>query len=193
MKRVLFSILGLALCSSAAFAITPDPLFCEVQPADNLNGLFLAPSSPAPVAASVNTITVRNGSNNVIPDAAVVVTLTAANAVCGSTVLTGTTDAAGQVTLTLGGGGCVDNVPLSGVVKANGITIRAYENVKSPDYDGASGDLSVGLGDLVTFAAEFLAAAGTGACHDYNNDGTTGLPELVLFGPTFTTPNNCTP
>jgi len=193
MKKFAMAIVGLALCSSAAFAITPDPLFCTVDPADALDGLFLAPSSPAPVAASVNTITVRNGSNNVIPNAAVVVTLTASNTVCGSTVLTGTTDAAGQVTLTLGGGGCVDDVPLSGVVKANGITIRAYENVKSPDFDGAGGDLVINLGDLVSFAGEFLGPAGSGTCHDYNNDNTTGLPELVLFGPTFTTPNSCTP
>ena len=193
MKRVLFSILGLALCSSAAFATVPNPVFSTVTPADDLDGLFLAPSSPAAVPASVNLITVRNSSNNVIENASVVVTLTAANVVCGSTVLTGTTDVAGQVTLTLGGGGCTDEIPLSGVVKANGITIRAYENVKSPDYDGLEGNLAVALPDLVTFAAEFLAAAGMGTCHDYNNDEDTGLTELVLFGPTFTTPNSCAP
>jgi opacity protein-like surface antigen len=193
MKKFAMAILGVALCSSAAFATVPSPVFCTVIPADDLGGLFLAPSSPAPAPASINVVTVRNSSNNVIENATVVVTLTAANVVCGSTVLTGTTDAAGQVSLTLGGGGCAHSVPLSGVVKANGITIRAYENVKSPDYDGAAGNLNVELPDLITFAAEFLGAPGTGTCHDYNNDDTTGLPELVLFGPTFTAPNTCAP
>ncbi len=193
MKKFAIAILGVALCSSAAFATIPNPVNCSVEPGDALDGPFLAPSDPTPPPATINTITVRNSANNVIENATVVITLTAANIVCGSTVLSGTTDAAGQVALTLGGGGCVDDIPLSGVVKANGITIRAYENVKSADYDGAAGSLVIDLSDLVSFSAEFLAAAGTGTCHDYNNDGTTGLPELVLFGPTFTTPNTCTP
>jgi len=193
MKHALLVALGCLLSCSIAAATSPDPPVCSVEPSDALNGLYLAPSGSFSSPASINLITVRNSSNDPVANASVVVTLTPANTVCGSTVLVGTTDTAGQVTLTLGGGGCANDVPLSGVIKANGVTIRAYDNVKSPDFDGARGDLTVNMADLITFAAEFLGNAGTGACHDYNNDGTTGLQELVLFGPTFTWANSCTP
>jgi hypothetical protein len=116
------------------------------------------------------------------------VVLTVRNPVCGETSLTGTTDENGQVTLILGGGGCAAGIPLSSLIKVNGMTIRAFADVKSPDQNG---DLRVDLGDLVTFSSEFLGL--DGVCHDYNNDGVTGLPELVIFGPAFTAGNHCSP
>ena len=166
----------------------PEPFFCSVEPADDLGGLFLVPSEAPPPASQI-LVTVRNGSNNIIPDAVVSVTLTERNVVCGSTILSGVTNSAGQVTLLLKGGGCAHQIPLSGLIKANGLTIRAYENVKSPD---TNGDLKVDIRDLVMFSREFLEAD-PAECHDYNNDGVTGLPELVLFGGVFTSAVSCSP
>lgn len=192
MKKVLFTLLGLALCSSMALAEVPDASKCTVNPADALNGLVLAPNLPAPIPASINLINVRNSANNPISNASVVITLGAGNVLCGTTVLTGTTNASGNVTITLGGGGCEHNTPLSGIVKANGVTIRSYANVKSPDYDGAAGNRSVTLADLIKFSNEFLDVD-PNECHDYDNDANTGLGDLIIFSPTFTNPNSCNP
>ena len=193
MREFVIAVLGLTLCSFTALAGAPNPVFCEVTPADFLNGLFMAPLVPASAPASINLITVRNSSNNTIANAVVTVFLTERNVICGSTILTAVTDANGRATITLGGGGCADGVPLSGVIKANGTTIRAYENVKSSDYDGLGGDLDIDLADLIAFAAAFLGPTGSGGCHDYNNDGDVGLPELVMFSGIFINRSSCAP
>ncbi|MEZ4650541.1 MAG: hypothetical protein R3E97_17500 [Candidatus Eisenbacteria bacterium] len=190
MKKVLFSLLGLALCGSVAQANIPDPGFCTVTPADALGGLVVAPLDPVALAATINTINVRNDQNAPIPNAAVTIEFSNAISLCSATVTSGTTDANGDVTLTLGGGGCAHVVALSGQVKANGVTIRNYENVKSPDYDGAAGDLVVNLSDLVVFSAEFLGS-NPAECHDYDNNGATNLGDLVVFSPAFVNPNTC--
>lgn len=192
MKKVLFSLLGLALASTVASADVPDPANCTVIPADNLNGLVLGPNLPSAIPASINVVTVKNNANAPISGASVVFTLGASNVLCGSTVLTGTTNGSGQTTISLGGGGCAHNVALSGIVKANGVTIRSYSNCKSPDYDGASGNRTVQLADLIKFSNEFLDVD-PNQCHDYDNDGNTGLSDLIVFSPTFTNPNSCAP
>lgn len=182
----------LAATVSTSDAEVLDPSFCTVLPSDFLYGLVLAPDLPSPIPASINTVTVKNTANAPISGATVVVTIGMASSLCGSTILTGVTNGMGQTTITLGGGGCAHNTPLSGIVKANGVTIRAYTNVKSPDYDGSGGNLSVQLGDLVQFSKEFLGTEPS-ECHDYDNDGRTGLSDLIVFSPTFTNPQSCSP
>jgi hypothetical protein len=190
MKKVLLGFLGLALSASLAAADVPDPAFCEVQPSDALNGSVLCPQSPFPIPSSINTITVRNSSNVPIPNASVVWQFTALNNICPTTVLTGNTNGIGELTLTLGGGGCAHNVPSASVVKANGVTIRAYSNAKSPDYDGASGDGVVNLADLIKFSNEFLGVDPS-ECHDYDNNGDTNLGDLIIFSTPFVNSNSC--
>ena len=190
MKKVLFSLLGLALCGSVANANIPDPANSTVQPSDALDGMIVAPLNPTPLPATVNTINVRNNVNAPISGAAVTVEFSGAINLCAATVLAGVTDASGNVVLTLGGGGCANNIALSGVVKANGVTIRSYPNVKSPDYDGAGGDLVINLSDLVIFSNEFLGSI-PAECHDYDNNGSTNLADLVIFSPGFVAPNSC--
>jgi hypothetical protein len=190
MKKLAIALGAVALFSSVSMAAIPDPANCSVTPGDALNGLVVAPLDPAPLPATINTINVRNNVNAPIPDAVVTVEFSGAVTTCAATVLAGVTDANGDVVLTLGGGGCANNVALSGVVKTNGVTIRAYANVKSPDYDGASGDLVVNLSDLVVFSGEFLGAA-PAECHDYDNNGSTNLGDLVVFSPAFVNPNTC--
>jgi len=192
MKKVLGALAALALCSSLAAAEVPEQGNCTVAPSDNLGGLVFSPLVPAPAPASVNTITVRNSANAPINNASVVVEVGANTVLCGATVLTGVTNASGQVVLTLGGGGCAHNVPLSGIIRANGVTIRTFANVKSPDYDGAGGNRSVGLPDLTQFSAEFGGSVPS-ACHDYDNNGNTGLPDLIIFGAPFQSASSCAP
>ena len=192
MKKVLGGLAALALCSSMAAANVPDPQLCLVQPSDALNGLVFSPLLPSPSPASVNTITVRNSANGPINNASVVVQVGANTVLCGATILTGVTNTSGQVVLTLGGGGCAHNIANSGLVVANGITIRFFANVKSPDYDGASGNLSVGLQDLTQFSAEFLDNLPS-ECHDYDNNANTGLEDVIIFGSPFTNAASCAP
>jgi len=167
----------------------PDPAMCAVLPPDDLGGFVLAPSSPEAIPASVVTVTIRNNAGSPIGLASVVIQFNDPGApTCHSTVLHGVTDASGEVTFNVGGGGCVIDTEWAGAVKANGITIRIFEDLKSPDGDA---DLTVSLADLVSFTSEFLD--GTGGCHDYNNDGTTALSDLTIFGPAFTSGVNCAP
>jgi hypothetical protein len=187
---MILALFAVALCASAASADVPNPAFCEVQPSDALNGAVLCPDNPSPVPASKNTITVRNGDNNVIPDAVVTVTFTSLSVICPDAVLTATTNASGVCTITLAGGGCAHQVPSAAVFKANGVTIRDYENAKSPDYDGGGGTLLVNLPDLIQFSNEFLNTA-PNECHDYDNTGETTLPDLIIFSPPFLGSNTC--
>ncbi|MEZ4648792.1 MAG: hypothetical protein R3E97_08400 [Candidatus Eisenbacteria bacterium] len=123
MKKLAIALGAVALCASVSMANIPDPGFCTVTPADALGGLVVAPLDPAPLAATINTINVRNDQNAPIPNAAVTIEFSNAISLCSATVTSGTTDANGGVTLTLGGG-CAHVVALSGQVKANGVTIR---------------------------------------------------------------------
>lgn len=160
---------------------------CEASPSDAMNGLFMAPFVPAPISASIVTVTVRNSCDEGVASAGVEVVLTPINSVCPSAVLFGTTNSEGEVTLTLGGGGCVYDVPLAGLIKANGVTIRSYDHVRSPDGD-ANG--VVDLADLIEFSAEFLGTSST-RCHDYDDDGMASLKDLILFAPGFVDGNHC--
>ncbi len=184
MKKLLSALFVLALCSSVAFATVPDPTKCSVTPADALNGLVLAPDSPAPIPASVYTVTVRNADNNPIPNAAVEFLFGTGIRICTTAQHTGTTNTLGQVVITLRGGGCATGAGAA-TVKANGITIRPYVNAKSPDYDGAVGNGIVNLADFVNYGAG-------NACHDYNNDGLVNLSDLVLFASAYSPQHSCT-
>lgn len=184
MKKLLSALFVLALCSSVAMATVPDPTKCSVSPADVLLGVVLSPDSPAPIPASVYTVTVRNADNNPINGAAVEFLFATGIRVCTTAVHTGSTNSQGIVTITLRGGGCVTG---SGAcrVKANGVEIRNFVNAKSPDYDGAAANGVVNLSDLVNY--------GTGnLCHDYDNNGAVNLSDLVLFASAYAPQHTCT-
>ena len=168
----------------------PDPSACTVTPCDQMVGVVVSPNVPNPIPATEVEVVVRNQTGSPIADAAVVFQNLDNDLVCPSAVLSGTTDAAGRVRFTLAGGGCKSDVPLAAVIKANGVSIRNYRNVKSPDFDGAGGDLKVDISDLVAFSAEFV---GTSApdCHDYENSGTTNLADLIIFAPAFGDASHC--
>jgi hypothetical protein len=190
MKKVLIALFAVTVCSMIAMADVPDPANCSVTPSDALDGAVLCPASPSAIDASVNTIVVHNGDDDPIPGASVEVLFTALNNICPSAVLTGTCDSTGTVTITFEGGGCAHVVPSAAVVKANGVTIRDYQNAKSPDYDGASGNGTVDLSDLIDFSNQFLDVE-PNECHDYDNNGNTGLEDLIVFGGPFLNLNQC--
>lgn len=185
MKKLLSAIFALALCSSVAMAAVPVPEKCSVTPADALNGLVLAPDSPSPIPSSVYTITVRNMNNDPIPNSTVTFEFTTGIRRCTTMVMSGVTNNLGVVVMTLRGGGCAHNSQGAGIIKASGITIRSYLNVKSPDYDGVGANGQVNLADLVTYKA-------ANPCHDYNNDGSVNLSDLVIFSGAFSPSHVCT-
>lgn len=175
--------------TTLAFTV-PDLPNSEVQPSDALNGLVVCPDSPSPIPASQLVMTVRNSDNVPVVNGQVEVILGANHTLCPGADFTTTTDENGVASLTLAASGCSHEVALAGQIKVNGVTIRAYENVKSPDYDGASGDGSSNIADLIDFSNEFLGAS-ISDCHDYNNDGETGLDDLIIFSQAFENDNHC--
>jgi len=191
MKKLLSALFLLALCSSLAMATVPDPTKCVVTP--DLNGGCLI--APGTLSGTTLAITVRNSSNNPIPNAAVNVILNSQIRICTTAVHSATTNASGQCSITLKGGGCI-NAATSGAcsVVANGIEIKGYTKVKSPDNAGHTGSVPSGnvtVADLPFFADEFKGVQ-PAACHDYTNDGLVTVADLPTFGDSFKLGLTCT-
>ncbi len=195
MKKLLYALVVLALCSSVAMASVPSPENSSVA-TDFNNGVILVPHDgrSAPYAASVLTITVKNSANNPIEGALVEVTLHGNIALCTSFVPTAVTDASGVAQITLAGAGCVHNTANAAVVRANGVIIRTFANAKSPanmDPDGNSPTASVGLQALTVFQDAFNAAY-PGSCTDITNNNETGLGDLTIVVDCFNVAYECT-
>jgi hypothetical protein len=193
MKKLLSALFVLALCSSVAMATVPDPSNCEVTP-DLNNGVLICPDNPVLLNGTTYTITVRNASNNPIPNAAVVFELGAEIAVCTTFVDNATTDANGVATIILRGAGCIHNQANAAVVKANGIVIKTFNYVKSPANGGTTTNApleSVDTSALVAFADTFNDVVPSGTCHDYDNSGNCDTGDLPFFGDAFSNANSC--
>jgi len=203
MKKMLSALFLLALCSSLAGASVPDPLNCTVTP---LLGDPLVPSSlvaflaPGAVNGTTLTITVRNASNALIPNASVVITFNSEVGICGvpAAVHTGTTGASGPTlgvcTITLKGGGCQTGVYGACVIRANGIEIKNLQNVRSPDNEGHTTSVpsgSVNTQDLGAFGDEFKGVQPVG-CHDYDNNAAVNTQDLGYFGDAYKLGVTCT-
>ena len=158
-----------------------------VEPWDSMLGAFFAPTA---IPGNTIHIVVRDTAGAPVANANVTVQVGPAIELCAGAVLVATTNSQGAADITALGGGCQDHVPLSTIIRVSGVTVRSYSDAKSPDYDGSASNLRVDLADLVAFADEFGGAAPS-ACHDYNNSGTTGLEDLILFAPAFTTGSEC--
>jgi len=184
MKKLLLSLLALALCSSVVMATVPDPPKCTVTPCDALNGVVLAPDQPSPIPASIVTLTIRNSSNNPIPNAAVNASFANGLCFCQSMVFNTSTNAQGVATMTLRGGGCLAGVSGAAVFRANGVIVRSYNNAKSPDWAPGC-DLTVNLGDLIRFAPR------TDLCFDFDNLGTVDLGDVIIFTSGYTPGHLC--
>jgi hypothetical protein len=93
----------------------------------------------------------------------------------------------GRVILDFAAGGCIPETDHACVIRAEGVVIRDFRNVKSPDFDGAGGNHVVDLSDL----EEFNRERGSGGCHDYDNNGVVDLRDLVIFASGFSPGHHC--
>lgn len=169
----------------------PEPNMSTVSPADALGGLFACPPRPVAHPASIVTVTIRDVFGVPVPGAVVAIVPAAGTLlVCPTAVLSGMTDAAGQVQLLAGMGGCAANMMWAGGLSANGIAIRRWASIKTPDWDGGAANGMVNLTDLVQFAREFNGLV-PAVCHDYDNNGIVSLPDLILFAQAFSIGAHC--
>ncbi len=177
--------------STQARADIWDPNCVEVDPWDDLVGAVVSPHSGTPLTASVLSILIKDPFTcQPMANAQVVVLLTSNHPVCPGAVLSATTDSQGRCSITVAAGGCSDAQPSACLIKANGVTMRSYINVKSPDFDGAHADGVVNLADLILFSREFNGFA-PAECHDYTNDNLCNLSDLTIFGEAFSRALHC--
>lgn len=181
MRKVVLAVIGLVLSVGIAGATVPDPELCSVEPCDTIDGIIISPYSGAAPTVIEFTANVRNSNNDPIPNAFVELVFgTPGNHFfCTSAVLTGTTDANGDVSFAVAAGGCTMGANAV-KIRANNVDIRTYENVKSPDFDGVAGNGQVVLADFTTFGNAYVT--GAPGCTDYFNDGSTSLGDFSAFG-----------
>jgi hypothetical protein len=189
----LFVFLGpLILAGPATPAHADEPWnYSTVTGSISMNGVLL---SPGPSGGNTLVVTVRNSYNNPVQNAVVQVVFNPAIRTCADALHGGYTDAAGQCRITLRGGGCLSNTVGACVVVANGIEIRNFFNVRSPDNASHAGSLPDGLvamADLPFFADEFTGRV-PAACHDYDCDTNCNTVDLPYFGDTFRAAAQCT-
>jgi hypothetical protein len=187
MSRLLFGLLALVFPLLSALANpVPDWTHCTVDPADALHGLVLAPGAPGPISSTVYTLTIRSSSNNPMPHAYCAFELPSPPGTrsCHDAVNDGQCNDQGVCTITLRGGGCQNGSEIA-AIRANGILIRRYDHVKSPDWDGASADGSVTFSDLLAFRSPVVD------CHDYDNNGSMNLSDLLIFSSAYVPRHHC--
>ena len=181
MKPLLPALAILALAVSTSFS--QSVVNSSVIPCDALGGVIVCPDMPNPIPATKVTVVVRDAGNNPMPNVPVNLGFgSGAINVCPGAILSGVTNANGEAFLLLAAGGCDQN-PSAAKIVANGIPLRTFV-VKSPDFDGAGGDKSVNLADLASFSSGV-------PCHDYDNNGTVGLSDLIVFAQAFVNPAWC--
>ncbi len=199
MKRLIFAFCALAVVASTAFADVPQPSNCA-STLDSTGRLLIVPNTPTPpYNGATFTVTIRNSANNPINNATVEILIggLADNKthLCSGQSTTGTTNASGIATFNIGGGGCYKGTAAC-VIRANGVEIRNYSATVSPDYAGADNagqaglwNMAVGLPDFSQFVIAYTN--GVTSCHDYDNNGATGLTDFAVFVSCFN--KTCTP
>jgi hypothetical protein len=190
----LVCLFGLAIClifcGTAAASVVPDPSKCVVVGNISEYGLLVA---PGPLSGTSLTITVLDATYHPIPGASVWVVFDPSIHTCENAQIIATANGQGICTLQLRAGGCVRNGAVACALVANGVEIRRYRDVKSPDNAGhqnSAPDGAVAISDLAFFADEFLGVAAA-ACHDYDNDGACDIADMPFFGDSFTSGIAC--
>jgi hypothetical protein len=99
-------------------------------------------------------------------------------------VIAGTTNASGQVTFNVSGGGCLNPSTISGGIAievfVNNIPCKQIGQISPDVISTTSPPCAVTLSDAVNFTG-FLASSTYSYCHDLNSDLTVGLTDAVLF------------
>ncbi len=191
MRMLSCCLLFIAVSTSGVLAADPDPAHCEVLPADLCyDTLVFCPDSPQPISASKEKFYIRDNLNALIPDVPIKYVLVNSY---GDVVLCPSdpgwnatrciTGSNGYCESYNRGGGCTNWLVEYVRVYAGNVEIR-QEKVRSPDWDGLEGDLTVDLVDFVAY--------GVGpACHDYMGDGVVNLSDLVVFASGYSPSHYC--
>lgn len=187
----------LAGCAAALLPALPargdlPPIYtCQVSP-DFGDAVLVAPQA---MNGTTCTITVLADGVPIGAGKVVQVLFHSAIRTCGDAMHMAITDTNGSCQITLKGGGCLLASPGPACyVVVNGIEVRHFSRVRSPDngaHDSSHPDGAVTVSDLVFFAAEFQGDA-PAACHDYTNDGQVGTGDLPFFGDAFKAGMSCT-
>ncbi len=157
----------------------PDPEHCTVVPCDAMMGILTSPHSGTGPEVTRFVVTVMVDPTTPVPNAYVeiVVGQPFGHYVCPGAQGAGITNEQGQVAFNLAMGGCRLGHDVVRIL-ANGVVIRIYDRLLSPDFDGEA-DGAVTLADFAFFGhAHMTGAAG---CTDYYNDGTTGIDDFTGF------------
>ena len=188
-KAVLLVVASLVFSIGIAGATVPDATKCSVTPLDARQSMLTCPQYrgqvATPLAGAAFTVNVRNGADEVIPNAFVEVVLPAIDIECPNIVASGNTDANGNITFNLAAGGCSIGTDVVSII-ANTVPIRSYDECVSPDGDHSG---AVSLGDFTAFGSDFQNNAA--GCYDFDNSGGTTLGDFTLFGQAFGL--SCTP
>jgi hypothetical protein len=201
MKRLLMSFFALALVAGAAYADVPDPSQCECTLDENARLLLIPGGDTNEVWGTVGqgdfTLHIVNAAGNDIPDAVVEVIIGhqpdyLQTCYDGSPWTVKNTDGAGMVEFNIPGGGCKKHTVDVVQIRANGVDIREYEHVMSPDYLGTDDNgytgfwsLTVAPADLAAFNASYQGGIGPPSCHDYDNNLTTGPADFAVFSQSY--------
>lgn len=198
MKRLLSAVVMLALASGVAYANVPDPTACTVMPYDTFTNqrMVVIGDVPAPSAlADVDIFVAATGGialENRYVEIFFAGECDASMCYCDGLVLsgyTGTGGNAGLISFNLAASGCCE-VTTAGRIVADGLPIRGYDIIVSPDYDGFSGSCGTDLSDFIAFGA--AGWTGQETCYDTSGDGIVGLPDFIAFGSAFGTVQGCT-
>jgi len=168
--------------------MVPDPANCIVAP-DYGDALLVDPGG---MPGATYTITILNSQGLPFPNAYVRIDLDPTLHWCAGASQDAITDGNGVCQIEARAGGCFRG-PHAAQVTANGVIIRDYPQVRSPDnasHDIPAADGTVAVSDLPYFAEEFTGAAPAG-CHDYTNDGTVSTSDLPLFADAFKSAISC--
>ncbi|MFC1572710.1 hypothetical protein ACFL6M_03835 [Candidatus Eisenbacteria bacterium] len=198
MKVLLGALFLLALAGGTASASVPDAGNSTVSPADGFNTPRLVgiPSDDdkTPLAEgwiSNTVVTVRDGDNPPAPIESSWVTLTIADpdenlCYCEQypPVWAGFTDANGRVVLYQPFGGCSWGVSWNAVIQADGIPLRAFEWIVSPDWNQDSGNCEITISDFTVFGWAWSGDPSNiqPLCSDYDGNGLFTVVDLTLFG-----------
>jgi len=184
MNKLLSAVVLLALVTSVGWADVPDPEYCQVLPVDGydfqrLTGLPVEDgSSYAEIDVYVRAsggVDIENAFVEIVFDPA----CDDALCMCTNFVTTGSTAANGLVEFNLKFGGCCE-YPVAAIIWADGVQIRGYEVVVSPDRYGSplgGANCATELDDF----ADFVNNRDMPGCTDYTGDGTTNLADFAVF------------
>jgi hypothetical protein len=194
MKAVLFILsVSCLLASGANASQDPDPSRCQTS-LDNLGRprLLLIPDRPTLESMGAFTVTVNNSVGYPINGAIVLIEVGGIEdmkvVLCAGAEIQGTANALGQVTFNIAGGGCY-KAPDAFRILANGIPIRNFTSVESPDYAGLDNagvpgrwSRSITAADFAAFGQTWQGGHGPASCHDYNGDDAMNAADFSIFG-----------